>query len=215
MRMWRAGRPLALADGGGRFEAAHLRHLHVHQHEVEGLPSRARRAPSAVVGDGDRVAALREQPDRDALVDDVVFGEQDAGARRLRGRRASSRAGRTGDRGWVRCSTRQIASCRSALPDRLGEIGRDAQLAAARESPYSPEEVSIMIVGAARSRPRGDLLRHREAVQLRHVGVEEHERERPAGAVRRCQRVDGVAAAVDGRRLHPPAASAARGGSGG
>ena len=39
-----AGRALALADCRGRLESAHLRHLHVHQHDVERLRGRARRA---------------------------------------------------------------------------------------------------------------------------------------------------------------------------
>ena len=38
-------RRLERADRGGRLESAHLRHLHVHQHDVERL--RARRASTA------------------------------------------------------------------------------------------------------------------------------------------------------------------------
>ena len=37
MRTWRAVRAFALANRGRRFEAVHLRHLQVHQHEVEGV----------------------------------------------------------------------------------------------------------------------------------------------------------------------------------
>ena len=41
----RRGALLARADAGGRFEAAHLRHLHVHQHDVERLGCGAPRPP--------------------------------------------------------------------------------------------------------------------------------------------------------------------------
>ena len=43
-----AGRALALADRRGRLEAAHLRHLHVHQHDVEFA--------------GDRIASTASRP---------------------------------------------------------------------------------------------------------------------------------------------------------
>ena len=36
--MWPPVACLAGADRGGRLEAVHLRHLHVHQHDVERLP---------------------------------------------------------------------------------------------------------------------------------------------------------------------------------
>ena len=53
---------LAGADRGGRLEAVHLGHLHVHQHQVERLPARARRAPRGrCAATVDRVARLLEQ----------------------------------------------------------------------------------------------------------------------------------------------------------
>ena len=90
----------------------------------------------AVVGDGHAMSALRQQADRDALVDDVVLGEQDAAAG---GRPLASTAGATWRRarqppGVPRRATRHIASSRSDVPDRLGEVRGDAQLAAARRS---------------------------------------------------------------------------------
>ena len=53
--------------------------------------------------------------------------------------------------------------------------------------------------------PRGDLLGHLEAIQVRHVGVEQHEHERPAGLRGGRQGVERLATAVDGRRPHVPA----------
>ena len=76
-----------------RLEAVHLRHLDVHQHQVERLllPA-ARRASRPSLATVHVVAEALEEPLRDALVDLVVLGEQhpQAGARG-RDRRAARR----------------------------------------------------------------------------------------------------------------------------
>ena len=60
-----------------RIQAAHLRHLHVHQDDVD-LPRRGRgHRRDTVVDDGDDVAVAPEQPGRQRLIDLIVFGEQD------------------------------------------------------------------------------------------------------------------------------------------
>ena len=90
-------------------------------------------------------------------------------------------------------------------------------LAAARLSPYWPDELSIMIVAPASRRSSRDAARDLEAVHLRHVRVEQHQRERLAlralrvseraqRRARRCRRPS--AASSSG-----PADRAARGGS--
>ena len=153
--------------------------------------------------------ALRQQPDGDPLVDDVVFGEQDAQRRdrRVRSRRVSRPASaardlRRRDRARGRIGVEQIG-----VLDRLGEVRRDAQLAAARRLRRDwPDELSIMIVAPASSGLRGNLLGDLEAVEVRHVDVEQHQDER---ACPRCAAVDSASsaarAAVDGGRLHLPA----------
>jgi hypothetical protein len=66
-----------------RGKAVHLRHLHVHQHQIEGFtPPRLQRLP-AVVRDVDLEAALAQDVQGDALVDRIVLGQQDARARRI------------------------------------------------------------------------------------------------------------------------------------
>ena len=52
---------LARPDGGGRLEAVHLGHLHVHQHHVEALRGERIERLAAVADDGDGVARLLEQ----------------------------------------------------------------------------------------------------------------------------------------------------------
>ena len=73
-----AGLPLALPDGGGRVEAAHFRHLHIHQHHVERLARERGQRLEPIVRDRDYMSPFRQQPDRNALIDDVVFREEHA-----------------------------------------------------------------------------------------------------------------------------------------
>src|SRR6266702_1166 len=68
----------ALPDLPGRFVAIHLRHLAIHQdrdvrHEARGLDGFA-----AIGHDIGAVAKRREDTDRDLLIDDIIFGDQDA-----------------------------------------------------------------------------------------------------------------------------------------
>ena len=78
--------------------------------------------------------------------------------------------------------------------------------AARRLAVDCPDELSIMIVAPASSGRVRDLLGDREAVEVRHVGVEQDERERAAPARRPSISASSAAARpVDGRRPHPPA----------
>ena len=75
-----AGLLLAGANGGGRLQPVHVGHLHVHQHQVEGLRLPGGNRLLAVVGHGDRVALALEQAHGQLLVDQAVFGQQHAHA---------------------------------------------------------------------------------------------------------------------------------------
>ena len=75
------GRPLPLADGGGRFEATHLRHLHVHQHQIEPLLFQGLDRFFPVAGDDDLMAPFFQHTERKGLVHQVILGEEDAQGR--------------------------------------------------------------------------------------------------------------------------------------
>ena len=80
--------PPALAlqqpDGGGCFEAVHVRHLDVHEHEIERTVFHRGQRLASIADDGHQVAAFGQQTLRDALVDDVVFGDEHSGLSRRR-----------------------------------------------------------------------------------------------------------------------------------
>ena len=107
----------ARTDRRGRLEAVHLRHLHVHQHDVERFACHAPPPPCARCRRPSRRGrACASTPHRDPLVDDVVFGDEHVRRlARVRRRRSGSDARRMRQR-RVRVfgsSVRQIASSRS------------------------------------------------------------------------------------------------------
>ena len=69
-------RAFGRADQAGRLEPAHLRHLHVHQHDVEVLSLERRERFASVGGDRHGVAAPLEQAGGQPLVDQIVLGQQ-------------------------------------------------------------------------------------------------------------------------------------------
>jgi hypothetical protein len=56
-------------DDGSGFEAVHLRHLHIHQHHVEGSAIERCRSQEPVCSDGHLVPMLLEHAGGDLLVD--------------------------------------------------------------------------------------------------------------------------------------------------
>ena len=70
------GAGLALADDAGGLEAAHLRHLHVHQDHVEAVAGQALERFLAGADHRHVVAPLRQQAHGHALVHDVVLRQQ-------------------------------------------------------------------------------------------------------------------------------------------
>ena len=124
------------------------------------------------------VSGLLEDADRDALIDDVVFGQQDLAMRARVSVRTRQSAWPPSSR--VRPSVCENRLAQRRLPDGLHQIRRDAEVAAAdrvhrlarrgqhhdgrRRAPLS----SFSSFGG------------REPVHPGHVGVEQHERERVA-----------------------------------
>ncbi len=89
-------RPLHGADAGSRFEAIHLRHLHIHEDDVECLGARECHCFATIRRMGKRVAAPGQNAGGERAVDHVVFREQDAqsGGRAAVARRGCFLAGR-------------------------------------------------------------------------------------------------------------------------
>jgi len=73
----RSGPGFDFADGGGGGEPVHLRHLHVHEDDVEAPGLRPRQRLPAVVRQHHGVPLLLEDGARQPLVDGVVLGEED------------------------------------------------------------------------------------------------------------------------------------------
>ena len=166
----------------------------------------------------DGVAAPRQQPDRDALVDDVVLGQQDARARTpaCSARRRPPTSRRTARRRDALRARRR--SRRAARPGVIGLV-RYAAMPSSRqraESPYCARRGQHHDRRAGQLGLRRDLLRDREAVHVRHVRVEQHQRERRAASRGRAPAPSSAAAPLStavGR--HPPARRAARRGCAG
>ena len=68
------------ADGAGGFDTVEFGHLDVHEDEVVVAGGEGFEGLFAVGGDVDDVAAFAEDGGDDLLVDEVVFGEEDAEA---------------------------------------------------------------------------------------------------------------------------------------
>jgi len=69
-------RPFALPDGDGGLEATHLRHLHVHEDEVEGLVLQGFQCRRARGRNDDLVSSLFQEPNRQELIHGIVFGHE-------------------------------------------------------------------------------------------------------------------------------------------
>ena len=74
-----AGQARVGADVAGRFQAVHQRHLHVHQHAVEGGLAQQVERFLAVGRQAHRRAHVFQHLQRDLLVEGVVLHQQDAG----------------------------------------------------------------------------------------------------------------------------------------
>ena len=146
-----------------------------------GSRSNLSSAMQSVFRERHRVPGLLEHADRDALVDDVVLGQQNPERRA----HVSCATGATAT-GFeaVRPSVSRMAwhraICRTGLT-RYDAMPSSRQRA---ESCGSPDEVSIMIVGAGVLASSVRSSRHGEAVHAGHVRVEQHQLERFAPRAR-------------------------------
>ena len=201
------GRLLALADQRGRLEAAEVGHLHVHQHQVEGLGVVRGQRLQSILGHGHLVPAALEQVDRQRLVDGVVLGQQDAERARRRGGPGGSavavafamypcrwrtgqrsallvrpmsarRGGGAGDRRGLEDSRQRLQEV--GLRDRLGQVVGHAQGAAAGGVAGLVGRRQHHDDRAGKVGVVLDLLGQEEAVHSGHHGVEQDERERVA-----------------------------------
>ena len=106
------------ADAARRFETVELRDLDVHQHDVVRLAFQRGDHLQPVAGDVRAVAELREQPQRELLVDGVVLGQQDPQRRPLGELRAGWGAYLLGGGGVYR------RLLRADLEQRVQQVGR-------------------------------------------------------------------------------------------
>ena len=137
---------LSLANRSSRLEAAHLGHLHVHQHDVERLFRSTSNGFTTVRRHDDRVPALLEHRHDQLLVGRVVFGNQDTQRPRPGGAMTSVAPGgrrMLGSSG--RAEHRDDRIEQFGLLDRLAQVGREAGLVRARRCPAArPADVSMI-----------------------------------------------------------------------
>ena len=189
----------ALADLRGGGVAIQLRHLAIHEHEIVGFARQRGERLAAVGDDVGGETELFEQAERDLLVDDVVLGEEDADAGFFRGSLGCSRVWqlRRGGGGGPFPRAGE-AGVELGLPDRFVEAGAE------------PGEALRFLVGmlghgGEHDEPRGgerglggDGAGELEAVEKRHLHIEDREIERRAlggGLVELEQRLETVGGA--------------------
>ncbi len=68
----------SLSDSGSGFEPIHVRHLDIHQHEIELLLFQRCQRLAPVFCHRHRVSLLPEQPHGQKLIDGIVSNKQDA-----------------------------------------------------------------------------------------------------------------------------------------
>ena len=182
-----------LADFLGRLDPVHLRHLDVHQHQIEGPVLERGDSLVAVVGDGDAAAALAEQRAGDFGVDRVIFRHQHA--RVGLERRHAVPPGRRRDA--------RLAAQRGT------QIGREHRLGDAQAGAGLTRVLFLAERVHARQghNPRPVVLvpqHQRVAAFARHHAVDQQGVEAVSGGQRGLQRglaVEGFDAATEGREL--------------
>ena len=153
----------------------------IHQHDIEDAPFELGERLQPIVGDSDGVTSFRQQSYGDALIDDVVLREQHV--------EGAGRAGLGWFRGASQRRRRVVEDAANRVVqlgrlDRLREIGGHAQVAASCGFPVVARRAEHHDRRPRQLRSRGDLFRHLEAVEVRHVEIEQDEHERAGRPVR-------------------------------
>src|ERR1019366_1738666 len=168
-----AGAALGLADRGGGFEAIHLWHLYIHQHQVERLLLHRRHRLSPIAGQGHSVAAFFEHPFRQQdlqaesgyLLVDRVARDQPAWR----------------EIGGLAVKQHEDGFAQLRLAHRLGQIRRYAQVAAERPIAALAGGGEHHDGGAGQFWISLHFAGEREAIHLRHVSVGQKQGYRLAG----------------------------------
>ena len=187
----RLGRFAQAAHG---LEAVHLRHLAVHQHDIEACLGQRIERLLAVGRECHLATEVLQHHARQLLVDRVVLGQQHAGAaERARRRRVAGGAPR-------QHRSQRLHQFLSTY--RLGEEGidaagrRDARFRAARDR--GQQQYTEAAEQRLASQPRGQ----GQAVHHRHLHVDHGRVERPAAARRRQQPLDPLATVLGRADVH-------------
>ena len=155
----------------------HLRHLDIHQDHIERFAFQGGKRFFTVVGDHGRVAGLFQQTHRESLIDHIILGQQNT---------QRPRSARHGGHRLRFALPRQMQSAADrseqlGLLDRLHQIRADSQFATARDLARLAAGSQHDQRGAGQLAGPADLRRQGEAIHLRHVAVDQHQRERLAG----------------------------------
>ncbi|EXI88900.1 MAG: hypothetical protein AW11_02003 [Candidatus Accumulibacter regalis] len=186
------------ADPARCFEPVHDRHHHVHQHDVEAFATQPINGGLAVLHQCDAVTPAFEQPDRQLLVDGVVFDEQNGQRRSCSRRRLLVRA---------RCGRRRALV--EGASERVQELvagQRFAQLAGDSEAPATlavalpggcgDDQQEHRLAAGECAQPSGERVR----VAVAKIGVEQRQVHR----VWRCRKPrHGCRAGFDGAHRRP------------
>ncbi len=186
------------ADRRSGREPVEHRHLHVHQDQVVVVPGDRFHGRLSVAHDVHGVAALSQHRRGHFLVDRIVLGEQYAemAACLLDGVTGDHRAAAVGRQ----CGAQHGGDAHDQLGarDRLGEVGLDAEVAAALRVAFLAHRREHQQARAAVPAVAAHGLGELEAVPVGHLAVDDREvvgRARELGAVQRAE------AGVRGRRL--------------
>ncbi len=198
--------PRALLPGTDRrrgLEPVHVRHLDVHQHQVEAaFLDRPQRLASVLHRDHD-VPLLLEEPRHHAAVDEIVLRHEDGQGPPMVPQGVARHELLPGVRdGGVQHGAHRLQELQRV--DRLGEIAGDPQLTAARGVASLPGRGQHDDLEVPETGLRADRLRHHEAVLLRQLDVEEHQGARRSLVARAAQGLQGGVAALDRQGREPP-----------
>jgi len=194
---------LQAADRRGRLQAVHLRHLHVHEHQVEPRAGAGRRGFPAVLGHLDLAAQQLEHAHGERLVDGMVLGQQHSAGEGLRGH--GRLLGRRGlrlilrRRGGGEHPRDTVAEHR--LPDRLGHPALDPRV---EDLARVVDRAEHDDRGPFQLRIRRDVPGKLQPIHARHVVVKRGQGERRPRPGSGGERLQGARTVLGAGAGHPP-----------